>query len=90
MANTYKKVLKTIQVKVHGITDAIEVSDTTSAPNATNALAEFEKGYKMHLKGASSETIVPYHAVEAVTVTSALSDSITKADPYCADEDASE
>lgn len=90
MANTYKKPLKTISVKVHGITDAIEVADTVSAPNATAAIAEFEKGYKMHLVTANGTVIVPYHAVEAVTVTSELSDPITKSDPYCPDSDESE
>ena len=90
MAITYKKVLKTIQVKVHGIDDAIEVADTVDAPNATAALAEFEKGYKMHLKGESADVIVPYHAVEAIYVSSAESDEITKADPYCKDEAESE
>lgn len=90
MAITYKKALKTISVKVHGVTDAYEVADTVSAPKATAALAEFEKGYKMHLQTANGEVIVPYHAVEAVTVTSALSDNITKTDPYCVDADESE
>lgn len=90
MAITYKKALKTIQVKVHGIENAIEVADTVDASNASNALAEFEKGYKMHLITANGTVIVPYHAVEAVTVTIAASDTITKADPYCEDEDESE
>lgn len=90
MSITYKKPLKTISVKIHGIDQAVEVSDTVDAALATNALAEFEKGYKMHLKGADSETIVPYHAVEAITVTSALSDAITKADPYCEEGSESE
>lgn len=90
MAVTYKKSLKTIAVKVHGITDAYEVSDTTSAPNASNAIAEFEKGYKMHLVTDNGTVVVPYHAVEAVTITSSLSDNITKADPYCVDADESE
>ena len=90
MAITYKKNLKTISVKIHGITNAVEVADTVSAPNASNALAEFEKGYKMHLVTANGTVIVPYHAVEAVTLTSEASDTITKADPYCADADVSE
>ena len=90
MAITYKKVLKTIQVKVHGIENAIEVADTVSAPSATAALAEFESGRKMHLVTDDGTTIVPYHAVEAVFVTSAESDSITKSDPYCPDNTESE
>ena len=90
MAITYKKPLKSISVKVHGITDTFDVSDTVSAPYATAALAEFEKGYKMHLKGDESDAIIPYHAVEAIIVTTETSDSITKTDPYCPDADESE
>ena len=85
MAITYKKPLKTISVKVHGIETAIEVEDTVSVPNATNALAEFDMGHKMHLVTQTGTVIVPYHAVEAVTVTVEASDDITKADPYCAE-----
>ena len=87
MANTYKKPLKTIKVKVHGVTDPITVADTVSAPNATAAIAEFDKGWKMHLVGQNKTTVVPYHAVEYVEVTTALSDSITKADPYCPEDE---
>jgi hypothetical protein len=83
MAITYKKPLKTITVKVHGIDTAIEVADTVSAPNASNAVLEFEKGYKMHLVTDDGTVVVPYHAVEAVTITTAASDEITKSDPYC-------
>ena len=83
MAVKYKKPLKTITVKVHGISDAIEVADTVSAPNASNAIAEFDKGHKMHLVTQSGTTVVPYHAVEAVTIATSTSDEITKADPYC-------
>ena len=83
MAVKYKKPLKTIQVNVHGINDAIEVADTVSAPNASNALAEFDMGHKMHLVVDGGTVIVPYHAVEAVFVAVEASDEITKADPYC-------
>ena len=82
---TYKKPLKTISVKVHGMDDAIEVADTVSAPNASNAYAEFEEGHKMHLVTQSGTVVVPYHAVEAVSVTTAASEEITKTDPYCAE-----
>lgn len=85
MAITYKKSLKTISVKIHGNDTAVEVEDTTSAPNASNALAEFDMGHKVHLVTQNGTIIVPYHAIESVTVTSALSDDITKADPYCAE-----
>ena len=83
MAITYKKPLKTIKVYVHGQNSAITVADTASVPAATQAYAEFEKGYKMHLKTLSGETVVPYHAVEMIEVSTAKSDAITREDPYC-------
>lgn len=90
MANTYKKQLKTINVLVHGSDTPIEVADTVSAPNASNALAEFENFKTMHLVTDNGIIYVPFHAVVAITVTAELSDPITKEDPYCEDAGASE
>ena len=90
MAITYKKALRTISVKVHGIADAFQVSDTATEPKASTALGEFEKGHKMSLETENGLVIIPYGAVEAVTVTVQTSDSITKADPYCVDAGESE
>lgn len=90
MAITYKKSLKTIKVYIHGIDDYVEVADTATASDASNALAEFEKGYKMHLVTGSGQTIVPYHAIVKVEVSVSASDNITKADPYCEEGSASE
>lgn len=86
MAMTYKKALKTINVYIHGIDDPVQVSDTVSASNASNAYAEFESGYKMHIKTAEGETVVPYHAVVKIEVSTAPSEDITKVDPYCEEE----
>lgn len=90
MATTYKKALKTIRVFLHGMDEPIIVSDTATSPDASNALAEFENGYKMHLKvlgddDTKLEYVVPYHAVTAIVVRTELSEDITKADPYCED-----
>lgn len=86
MAITYKKALKTINVYIHGINDPVTVADTVSAPNASNAYAEFEAGYKMHLvTGEGKQTVVPYHAVIKVEVTTAASENITRNDPFCAE-----
>lgn len=90
MAITYKKPLKTIKVYVKGIDTPIEVADTVSAPNASTALAEFERGQKMHLVLDGKTDIVPYGSVAYVEVTSSESDAITKEDPYCVDADVSE
>lgn len=86
MAITYKKPLKTIKVYIHGQNSAITVADTATDPAATQAYAEFEKGYKMHLKTQNGETVVPYHAVEMIEVSVATSDAITREDPYCTEE----
>lgn len=86
MAITYKKALKTIRVYIHGFEDApVTVADTAEEAKASAAYAEFEKGFKMHLQTENGETVVPYHAVSKVEVSTAASDSITKADPYCAE-----
>lgn len=83
MAINYKKSLKTIKVYIHGIDDPVTVADTTTTSDASAALAEFEKGYKMHLVTAEGQTIVPYHAIIKVEVATSASEDITKADPYC-------
>ena len=85
---SYTKTLKTISVTLHGVDTAIEVADTTSATPATNALNSFKRGEVMTLPtGDGEETLVPYHAVISVVVTSAQSDPINKADPYHCPED---
>ena len=84
MSVKYKKPLKTIQVKVHGIEEAIEVTDTVSKPAASNAFSAFDRGHKMVIdQGENGKIYVPYHAVEAVYEINETSDEITKNDPYC-------
>ena len=90
MSVTYKKPLKTIQVKVHGIDEKIEVADTTTATPASNAFSAFERGHKMVLDTENGKVYVPYHSVEAVYVTQTASDEITKSDPYCKESDGSD
>lgn len=90
MAINYKKSLKTIKVYIHGMDEPIEVADTTSSSDASAALAEFEKGYKMHLAIENGILIVPYHAVIAVEVSTEASEDITKADPYCEEAETAE
>lgn len=83
MAITYKKALKTIEVKTLGGT-TVTVADTATDPKASNALAEFEAFKTMHIPTGSGEmTLIPFHAVDSIVVTTAASDDITKADPYC-------
>ena len=85
MAITYKKALKSIAVKTLGGT-TVSVADTATDPKASNALAEFEAFKTMHIvTGENEMTLVPFHAVDSIVVTSSSSDDITKDDPYCAE-----
>lgn len=85
MAITYKKALKSIEVKTLGGT-TVSVADTATDPKASNALAEFEAFKTMHIvTGENETTLVPFHAVDSIVVTSSSSDDITKDDPYCAE-----
>lgn len=90
MAITYKKALKSIEVKTLGGT-TVSVSDTVDEAKASIALAEFEAFKTMHIKTGDGETtMIPFHAVDSIVVTTTKSDDITKADPYCKEEEASE
>lgn len=85
MAITYKKALKTIVVKTLGGT-TVTVSDTTTEAKASAPLAEFEAYKTMHIQTGENEiTEIPFHAVDSIVVTTAQSNNITKADPYCAE-----
>ena len=85
MAITYKKALKSIAVKTLGGT-TVSVADTATDPKASNALAEFEAFKTMHIvTGANETTLIPFHAVDSIVVTTTASGDITKDDPYCAE-----
>ena len=85
MAITYKKALKSIAVKTLGGT-TVSVADTATEPKASNALAEFEAERTMHIvTGEGEVTMIPFHAVDSIVVTTSASDDITKDDPYCAE-----
>lgn len=80
MATTYKKTLKSISVTTIG-GQTVTGADTVDEPIASNALAEFEAFGTMHIDG----TLVPFHAVDTIAVTSSQSEDITRNDPYCAE-----
>lgn len=82
MAVKYKKNLKTITVKTIGGA-TITASDTVDKNYASNALAEFENFQTMHIEGENKVTEVPFHAVDNIEVTSALSEEQTRKDAYC-------
>lgn len=87
MAITYKKALKSIEVKTLGGT-TVSVADTATETKASAPLAEFEAGRTMHIQTGENEVtlIIPFHAVDSIVVTSSKSDDITKVDPYCEEE----
>lgn len=85
MATKYKKNLKTITVKTIGGT-TITASDTVEKNIASNALAEFENFQTMHIEGEGKVTLVPFHAVDSIEVTSALSEEQTRKDAYCKED----
>ena len=83
MATTYKKALKTIVIKTLGGT-TVTVADTAADPKASNALAEFEMCKTMHIvTGEDEMTLIPFHAVDSIVVTTTQSENITREDPYC-------
>lgn len=85
MAVTYKKALKSLSVKVHGVDDAYVVADTVDETVASYALAEFERMNTMHLALSNKTVLVPFHAVEAVEVTVTESANQTR-DAYGCDD----
>ena len=86
---TYTKALKSITVKTVG-GQTFSAADTTTAPIASNALAEFEAFQTMHIKGDEGTTLVPFHAVDTIVVETS-SETVEKADPYgCEDGETGE
>lgn len=81
---TYTKSLKQITIKTLG-GQTITVADTTTAPSASQALAEFENFQTMHTPVSGNTVLIPFHAVETITVELA-SASVEKDDPYGCDE----
>ena len=73
-------------IKVHGISDAIEISDSNAA---YAAFMDFKAGNTIKIPGDDGVTYVPFHAIEAFTVSSE-STSETVVDDFCASEDESE
>ena len=77
---TYTKVLKTLAIKTLGGTE-VTVADTAADPKASDALSEFENFQTMHVRTAEGVTIIPFHAIDSIEVTSTTGQA-TKGDPY--------
>lgn len=75
------KPLKSIVVTTIG-GGTVNAADTVSAPAASVALSEFEAFKTMHIKGENDVTLVPFHAVDRIVVTTTQSSDIPAKDPY--------
>lgn len=85
----YQKPLKTIVVKTIGGA-TVNAADTAEKAIASNALSEFEMFKTMHIETGENEmTLVPFHAVDNIVVTTSTSE-VDKADPYGCEEETPE
>lgn len=57
-------------------------ADTATSKDGTHARFQFEHGDTVRIPGASSDTLIPYHAIEYVTISS-VTDSVTYDDDTC-------
>ena len=84
MATTYNKPLKTIVVKTIGGA-TINAADTATDPIASDALRDFEAFQTMHIRKSGGYTLVPFHAVDNIEVTTSTTE-VTREDAYCKEE----
>lgn len=89
MAITYKKALKTVVFTLHDAS-TVTATDTVEASIGSAALAMYEKKDLIYVPGESATTIFDFAQVIKAEVSVQASDEITKADPYCEEESASE
>ena len=88
MAITYKKALKTAVFTLHD-GSTVTAADTVEASNGSAALAMYEAKKLIYVPGETL-TIFDFAQVVKVVVSVQASEDITKDDPYCAEESASE
>ena len=82
---TYPKTLKSIAIKTSAGT-TVSAADTATDPIASNALYEFEHFQTMHIKGEENVTLIPFHAVDSIVVTT-TSTTVEGTDPYGCEEE---
>ena len=70
-----------VEVKIHGVSDAVTISDSNEA---YAALMDFKAGNTIKFTDDDAVVYVPFHAIEMMTVT-ATSTSSTIKDAFCAD-----
>lgn len=77
---TFTKGIKEAKIILHDGME-VEVSDSATDRNATDALVMFETNQRVQVMGEDKVTLIPYHAIIEVEVTSS-SVSVDRADPY--------
>lgn len=82
MAIKYKKALKTAVFTLHD-GSTVTAADTVDAAIGSEAIGMYDAKGVIVVPGESNITKFDYDAVVKVVITSAESDEITKADPYC-------
>jgi hypothetical protein len=85
MAITYKKPLKTAVFTLHDAS-TVTAADTVENPIGTNAINLYKHHGIIIVPGEENETMFDFDQVVKVVVTTAESEEITKADPYCEEE----
>lgn len=70
-----------VEVKIHGVADAVTISDSNEA---YAALMSFKAGNTIKFTDDDATVYVPFHAIEMMIV-STSSESETIEDDFCAD-----
>lgn len=85
MAIKYTKPLKTAVFTLHD-SSTVTAADTVANPIGTTALDLYKRHRIIIVPGENNETMFDFDQVVKVVVTTAPSEEITKADPYCEEE----
>lgn len=83
---TYNKPIKSIEAKTLG-GSTFTATDTESQPIASDTLRDFSGKKTMHIRGEGM-TLVPFRAIDVVTVTKSVT-SVDRKDPYGCEEESS-
>lgn len=80
---------KQITIKVIGCGNAVTftVADTATEPVASQNLDAFKRGHAMEFTNKGNKILIPFHAVEYVTVSEVSLEVADKGDPYGCDEE---
>lgn len=82
MAITYKKALKTVVFTLHDAS-TVTAADTATDPKGSMALGMYDAKDVIVVEGENNVTKFDFSQVVKVVITTAQSEDITKADPYC-------